>query len=176
MIITYHGQSFVKVQHGDLTVAWNPNGLNQIRVGGKTPFVINGPGEYEVSDVFVQGFESAVSSEALNTVYALSLDGLRLAHWGLLGEAKIPELVSAGIGEVDILFAPLSPIIGPAVAYKLALTLQPKVIIPLSESESPLRQFLKEAGAENVKPIDKLVLKKKNVLGKEGEVVILSVV
>ena len=97
MIITYHGQSFVKVQQGDLTVAWNPNGLNQIRVGGKTPFVINGPGEYEVSDVFVQGFESAVSSEALNTVYALSLDGLRLAHWGLLGEAKIPELVSARI-------------------------------------------------------------------------------
>ena len=177
MIITYHGESFVKIQHGDLAVAWNPNGVNQIRIGGKTPFVIDGPGEYEVSNVFIRGFETAGPHETLNTIYVLSLDNMRLAHWGVLGEAKIPELVSAGIGEVDILFAPLSPAsLSPAAAYKLALTFQPKIIIPLAESEPLLRQFLKEAGSEDVKPIDKLVLKKKDVAEKEGEVVVLSVI
>ncbi len=181
MIITYHGGGFVKIQHGDLAVAWNPNGLNQIKIGGKAPFVINGPGEYEVSNIFIRGFETTGPNETLNTVYVLSLDGLRLAHWGVLGEAKIPEVVSSGIGEVDVLFVPLDLPAGgasltPVAAYKLALTFQPKIIVPLSESDTLIRQFLKEAGAEEVKPIDKFVFKKKDVAEKEGEVIVLSAI
>ena len=143
------------------------------------PFIINGPGEYEVSNVFVQGFGVSGPGKKINTIYRLSLDGLRLVHWGTLGDDKISEAVASGIGEVDILFVPLSPassIGGLAAACRLALTFQPKIIIPLAESETVLRPFLKEAGAENIKPTDKVVLKKKDVLEKEGEIIILAVV
>lgn len=169
MIITYHGESFVKVQHGDLTVALYPKGTNQVRIGGKDSFIIDGPGEYEVSNVFIRGFE---------TIYSLTLDGLRLAHLGKLGEDKIPESTMSNLGEVDILFVPLISAKGgsSATAYRLALAFSPKIIIPLSESAPLLNQFLKEAGAEKVKPIEKLVLKKKDVLEKEGEVILLNVV
>src|SRR3989344_5914547 len=177
MIITYHGESFVKVQHGDLAVVWNPIGkVGQMRIGGKDPFVINGPGEYEVSNVFVCGFGVPGPKETINSIYLLALDGLRLLHWGVMIEDKIPESVMSDVGEVDILFVPLTNlpsafgegglVLSPTLAYRLALTFQPKIIIPLSESESVLRQFLKEADAEKVGPIDKLVLKKKDVLEK----------
>ncbi|HEY4476396.1 MAG TPA: MBL fold metallo-hydrolase [Candidatus Paceibacterota bacterium] len=178
MIITYHGENFVKVQHGDLVVAWNQNGVNQIKIGGKNPFIIDGPGEYEVSNIFVQGFGVPSSDKTPNTIFLLSFEGLRFVHLGAIGEAKIPESVSAGVGEVDVLFAPLGgpKPLSPAAVYQLALAFQSKVIIPLTESETIRRQFLKEAGAEGVKPIDKLVLKKKDILEKEGEVVVLTTV
>ena len=64
-------------------------------------------------------------------------------------------------------------------ANKLAVTLEPKIIIPMHYGEvgidNALKKFIKEAGEEGVKPIDKLTLKKKDLEGKEGEVVILSV-
>jgi hypothetical protein len=37
-----------------------------------------------------------------------------------------------------------------------------------------VKQFLKEAGSEDVKPFDKATLKKKDVDGKEGEVIVLK--
>jgi L-ascorbate metabolism protein UlaG (beta-lactamase superfamily) len=172
MIITYHGESFVKIQHGDLLVTLNPKGTNQVRIGGRDPFIIDGPGEYEVSNVFVRGFGSVDSP--LNTIYTLTLDGLRLVHLGTHGQDKISEAIVSELGEVDILFVPIGG--SPAVAYRLALTCQPKIIIPLSESTSLISQFLKEAGAEKVAPVEKVVLKKKDVSEKEGEIILLNVV
>lgn len=171
MIITYHGESFIKVQHGDLQVGLNPKGTNQVRIGGKDPFIIDGPGEYEVSNIFIRGF-------GFPTIYTLTLDSLRLVHLGRFDDAKLPETVASEVGEVDILFVPLGPPTGgsPADAYRLALTFQPKIIIPLSESASLLGQFLKEAGAEKVSPVEKLVLKKKDVLEKEGEIILLNAI
>ena len=37
-----------------------------------------------------------------------------------------------------------------------------------------IKLFLKEAGAEDTKPVDKLTLKSRDLAGKEGEVVVLS--
>jgi hypothetical protein len=37
-----------------------------------------------------------------------------------------------------------------------------------------LKKYLKTAGEENVKPLDKLTIKKKDLEGKQGEVVVLS--
>ena len=46
---------------------------------------------------------------------------------------------------------------------------------PVGYDEKSLKLFLKEAGAEGVKPEEKLTLKKKDVAGKENEVVVLKV-
>jgi hypothetical protein len=56
-------------------------------------------------------------------------------------------------------------------AYKLVVKLEPKIIIPMHYGEvgekDALKKFLKEAG-EDIKPIEKLTLKKKDLEGKEG--------
>ena len=37
-----------------------------------------------------------------------------------------------------------------------------------------MKQFLKEGGEEKTEPIDKLVIKKKDLEGKEGDIVVLK--
>ena len=65
-------------------------------------------------------------------------------------------------------------VLNPAEAHKLAVKLEAKIVIPILASEKTLKLFLKEAGAEGTKPVDKLTIKPKDVQGKENEVVILS--
>ena len=39
--------------------------------------------------------------------------------------------------------------------------------------EKELKTFLKEGGAEKIKEIDKLIIKKKDLADKEGEIIVL---
>ena len=84
------------------------------------------------------------------------------------------------IEDIDILFLPIGAdgVLDAAKANKMAVALEPKIIIPMHYgdvgSDNALKKFLKESGEENVKPVDKLTIKKKDLENKEGEVMILS--
>jgi L-ascorbate metabolism protein UlaG (beta-lactamase superfamily) len=79
------------------------------------------------------------------------------------------------IDETDVLFVPVGEdgfLLNPYDAHKLAVSLEPKLIIPMDYDEKSLPIFLKEAGAEKVEPVEKLTIKKKDIEGKQGEVVL----
>ena len=61
-----------------------------------------------------------------------------------------------------------------AAAYKLAVALESKAVVPMHYTPASLKSFLKEAGAEDTKPQEKLTVKKKDLDGKEGEIVVFS--
>jgi L-ascorbate metabolism protein UlaG (beta-lactamase superfamily) len=85
--------------------------------------------------------------------------------------------VAEGIDDIDILFVSIGAdgLLSPSDAYKLAVKLEPKLIVPLYwGNTAALKTFLKEAGEDSVKPIDKLTLKKKDLEGKEADVVVLE--
>jgi L-ascorbate metabolism protein UlaG (beta-lactamase superfamily) len=92
----------------------------------------------------------------------------------------LPKESDEAIEEVDILFVPIGGdgVLDPASAYKLAVSIGPKIIIPIHYGEigskDALKQFLKEAG-ENPTPVPKLTLKKKDLEGKDADVVVLEV-
>lgn len=209
MIITYDGIESVKVSHGDLTIAINPiskeskfkqatfgsdivlitanhpdfNGAETATRQGKEPFVIKGPGEYEVKGIFVRGFQSKTvygGTERFNTVYSFELDGIRLAFLGAISDKDLDSKAKEELGDVDIVFVPIGgdEVLGGEDAYKMANKREPKIIIPIHYGsvgkKDALTTFLKEADATDVKPIDKLTVKKKDLAGKEGEVVVLS--
>jgi L-ascorbate metabolism protein UlaG (beta-lactamase superfamily) len=211
MIITYHGVDFFKVSFGDTTIAVNPiskdsklkntrfgsditlislnspehNGSDTTSRGDKDSFVINGPGEYEVSGVFIKGFLSKSNyggDEHLNTIYTVSLEGINLCFLGALSEKDLSSEAKEAMDGVDILFVPIGGdgVLDPAVAQKLSVAFEPKLIIPSHFGEvgdkNALKNFLKEAGEESVKPIDKLTIKKKDLEGKEGDVVVLEAI
>jgi len=210
MIITYLGVDFFKVQFGDTTLAFNPiskeskfkstrfmadialvslnhpdmNGTENLSYNGKDPMVISGPGEYEVKEIFIKGFNSKSEyggKERINTIYSVSLEGMNLCFLGALSDTNLSSEVKASLGDVDILFLPIGGegVIDPAKAEKLSVEIEPKVIIPMHYGEvgakDALKKYLKEAGEENVKPIDKLTIKRKDLEGKEGETIVLSV-
>ncbi len=81
---------------------------------------------------------------------------------------------------VDVLFIPIGGegVLEASEAYKLAVSLEPKVIIPmhfgLVGKKDSLKTFLKEGGEENLSAVDKLTLRKKDLVGKVGEIVVLT--
>jgi len=209
MIITYDGVESVRVSHGDFTIALNPiskeskfklpsfgsdlvlitanhpdfNGADTATRQGKEPFVIKGPGEYEVRGVFVRGFESKTvygGTEKFNTVYSFELDGIRIGFLGAISDKDLSQKAKEEMGDIDIIFVPIGgdEVLGGEDSYKIANKREPKIIIPIHfgsvGQKDALDKFLKEADAVGTKPVDKLTIKKKDLIGKEGEVVILT--
>lgn len=159
------------------------NGVENLSYNGKDPLVISGPGEYETKGIFIKGFASKTNyggKEKINTIYTVVLEGMTLCFLGALSEEKLSSEFLEAIEDIDILFLPIGDkeVLDASKANKLAVTLEPKIIIPMHYGEvgidGALKKFLKEAGEETVKPIDKLTIKKKDLEGKEGEVIILS--
>lgn len=182
MVITYQGGESFKISQGDLSVAVNPlNGrgsanitlLSQIdseSASAKDSFVISGPGEYEIKDVSVKGFLSDGRGGKYNTIYMVNFEGLNLCFLGGLENFTLTPETLEHLEDIDILFAPVSD---PAASYKLAVSLEPSLIIPTSYDMESLKKFLKEAGEEG-ETMDKLVVKKKDLEGKEGDIVVLK--
>lgn len=204
MIISYFGAEFFKVQFGDITLAFNPiskdsslkpsrfgadivfvsanhedfNGIDQVSHGEKKPFVVGGPGEYEVRGVFIKGLpsESEYGGEKLiNTIYTVTLENMNICFLGAINTPELKNETVEALDEIDILFVPIGGegVLEPAKAYKLAVSLEPKLIIPMHYNDAQLKAFLKEAG-ENPKPEAKLTLKKKDLEGKEGDIIVLE--
>lgn len=159
------------------------NGAENLSYNGKDPLVISGPGEYETKGVFIKGFTSKTKygdDEKINTIYTIVLEGMTICFLGALSDEKLsPEFLEA-LPDIDILFVPIGDkeVLNAAQASKMAVTLGSKIIIPMHYGDvgapNALKSFLKEEGAEGVKPIDKLTIKKKDLEGKEGEVIVLS--
>lgn len=209
MIITYGGLESFKVQFGDIVLAFNPaskdskfktpsfgadvvfvttnhpdmNGVETVTRGDKEPFVVSGPGEYEVKGVFIKGFAAGTEyggAQHINTVYSVNLENMNLCFLGALGSADLPPEARGGIDDVDILFVPIGGqgVMNAAEAYKLANSLEPKLIIPMHYGDvgdkEALKLFLKEAGTDKADTQDKLTVKKKDLEGKQGEVVVVK--
>lgn len=158
------------------------NGIDQVSFGEKRAFSVVGPGEYEVKGVFIKGLssESGYDSEKrINTIYTVTLEGMNICFLGALNAPELPKETDEAIEDIDILFVPIggAGVLDPAKAYKLAVSIGPKIIIPIHYGDiggkDSLKAFLKEAG-ENPKPESRLTLKKKDLDGKEAEVVVLE--
>ena len=206
MISTHHGKEFLKVQTGDMVLAFNPiskdskfktngfgadialvsmnhqdyNGADLVEYANKKPFVITGPGEYEVSEIMIQGFASKGIDNKVNTLYYLEFDGIKILYLGAMYQPELVVEVRQNIGDVDMLFVPIGgkTVLAPDAAHKLAVSFGPKVIIPMDygsdQEKDALKDFLKESGSEKVSPVDKFTVKLKDLAGKEQEVVLIE--
>lgn len=167
----------ITANHEDL------NGSEMASRNDKEAFVIDGPGEYEVNNFFIKGFSSKTKyggKERINTIYTITIDNINIAYLGALSETELSSEAREELGTADILFVPIGNegTLNSEEAYKIAVKIEPAIIIPIhygkvGESDA-LKKFLKEGGQEDIKPIEKLTLKKKDLIGKEGEIVVLK--
>lgn len=206
MIITHHGKQFYKLQTGDFVIALNPiskesqfktngfganiamvsvnnpdyNGADLVEYAGKVPFVVKGPGEYEVSDIMIQGFTTKGYDDKINSIYYFEFDGIKILYLGALYDKEIPLDARQNIGDVDMLFVPIGgkTVLDAESAHKVAKSFGPKVIIPMDygsdQEKDALKTFLKESGEDAIKPVDKLTVKSKDLAGKEQDVIIIE--
>ena len=162
------------------------NGVAEVTYGEKEPFAITGPGEYEYGGVTIQGFLSKSEyglgkgvSSAVNTIYAIKLEGMTLVHLGALSDVSLSQEAKEAIDEIDVLFVPVGGdgVLDSAGAAKLTTMLEPRIIIPMHWSgqgeAKALEAYLKEEGGTAEKT-DKLTLKKKDALDKDGDIIVIT--
>lgn len=155
------------------------NGFDMVSHGDTVPFEVKGPGDYEIKDIFIKGImtETELSGKKyINTIYSLSIENISICFLGCINQGKLNSDVRGQIDPPDILFVPAGnkELLSTSEAYKLAVSLEPKIIIPMDYESADLKAFLKEGGQEQVKPIEKLTIKAKELVGREGEIVVLS--
>jgi L-ascorbate metabolism protein UlaG (beta-lactamase superfamily) len=87
----------------------------------------------EVLAVASEHDDAAGTQRGPNTIFAFTLDGVRVAHFGDFGQAALREEQAAALGHVDLLFVPVGagPTIGAAQAAEIAGRLGARWIVPM---------------------------------------------
>lgn len=164
------GLKFPKVEADIVTTSHDHRDHNATSLVGGSPFVVAGPGEYEIKGVRIVGVssfhdEKKGAERGKNTIYNIKIDNLFICHLGDLGQAELTSEQLEAIGEVAILLIPVGGVytIDASGAAKIAASLEPKIVIPMHYADpgnnlqlEPVDKFLKEMGAEKVEPITKL--------------------
>ncbi len=201
MIITYYGLSCFKIQSGDTTLVFDlPSKKSNIKPPRfhadialeshdhsghngakglseeKQTFLIDSPGEYEVKGVYIQGFKTYHD----NTVYVVQIENIKLCFMGDYGEKELRPELKEGIDKIDILFVPVGgeTVLEPEASRNLANQLKPGIVIPThyvpGGKTDKLKAFLAEMGQKDVKPLEKLSIKKKEISENGARVVVLE--
>jgi len=149
--------------------------------------IINGPGEYEVKGVYIQGIPSfhdntGGAERGSNTIYSIKFEDITFCHLGDLGQEALDEKQVDLIGDIDVLMVPVGGkyTIGAKEAVKVISQIEPKIIIPMHYKTPELNidiesvdKFLKEVGLVPEK-LDKLKISQKNLPQEEMKLVVLS--
>jgi len=189
--LTYHGANCVTLSAKKVSVVIDDN-LSAI--GGKSVsskaviniytqaryndskapgFVIDGPGEYEVSEVSVLGFRKRAHTdhedEKTATVFRVIIRGVSVVALGHI-HGKLSSEQLEKLGTVDVLLVPVGGS-GYTLDAKAAATavkaIEPKIVVPTHYEEkginfevpqAPVSDFFKELGVEPQK-VDSLKLK-----------------
>ncbi len=173
---------------------------NNIKAVSGNPFLIFGPGEYEVKNIFIQGISSfhddkKGTERGKNTIYTIEFpkasvssqapatEGMKLCHLGDLGQKELTEEQLEKIGEVDILMIPVGGIhtISAKEAVKVMSQIEPKITIPMHYALAKLKikmegvdKFLKILGIKKIEPLPKLSIKKKDISPEEAKIILLK--
>jgi L-ascorbate metabolism protein UlaG (beta-lactamase superfamily) len=180
------GLKFPRPRADIVTVSHNHAGHDYADGVPGSPKVINGPGEYEVSNVFITGVQTfhdkrGGRDRGKNTVYAVNIEGLNVVHLGDIGH--VPTQAQADlIGEVDILLVPVGGgnALNASDAAEVVSLFEPLVVIPmhyrvpeLSIKLDAVDKFIKEMGIKAPQKVESLNLKRDS-LPKETQVILLD--
>lgn len=176
------------VQANILLVSHDHYDHNNIEAAKGDPFLIDGPGEYEIKGVFVQGIsayhdKNQGKDKGQVTIYVIEAEGIRLCHLGDLGQKELsPEQVEK-IGDCDILMIPVGGgyTLSGQEAARVVSQIEPKIVIPMHYQLPKLKlklesldNFLRAMGQKSIIPQPKLSIKKKDLLDEKTKVVVLE--
>jgi L-ascorbate metabolism protein UlaG (beta-lactamase superfamily) len=206
MTITWFGLSSFKITGRDITIITDPfgsdTGLSSVRGAADvvissspdnawtnnfssiqgTPFLITGPGEYDIKEAFIMGKSATNKELGPVTIYAIELEDIRIAFIGPMKQATLTDEQKEVFEGADIVLVPVGgkQVLGFDDAAKIATGLEPFIIIPHSYKtqglEIPLEKvdkFVQEMGGKPTEQ-DKLTIKKKELVGETTSLVILT--
>jgi len=165
----------------------HPDHSNIKKVSG-SPFLITGPGEYEIKGVYIKGLsayhdDSRGKEKGGTTIYTIESEEIKLCHLGDLGQKELTSEQLEEIGDIDILMVPIGGIytIDSQKAINIMAQIEPKITLPMHYKIPGLKikldgldKFLKSLGIKSLQPLPKLSIKKKDISAEEAKIVVLE--
>ena len=161
---------------------------NNIKAVSGNPFIIEGPGEYEIKGIFIQGISSFHDNvqgkeRGENTIYTLESEGIKICHLGDLGQKELTDEQLEKIGAIDILMIPVGGIytISAKEAAKIISQVEPKIVIPMHYHIPKLKiklegldKFLKMMGVKAPEVSKKLSISQRNLPSEGMKIIVLK--
>ena len=178
------GLSPLKVSAEIITVSHDAPEHNNLEAVKGTPYIVTGPGEYEVGGVFITGIQTGGhrgSADSHNTLFVFDFDTITVAHLGALNRLPTQAEVEA-MGTVNIALVPVGGgnSLNAARAAEVINLLEPRIVIPMyyaipncNVALEPLNKFLKEMGINEYQGQPSLKITQAN-LPEETQVIVLS--
>lgn len=159
-----------------------------IKVPGDAHFTINQPGEYEVSEISIEGIPARAHTDEeggfSTTMYRITLGDLRVGVTGHI-HPDLKETQLEALGTVDILFIPVGGngyTLDGLGAHKVIKEIEPKVVIPTHYADAKfnfevpqteLDEALKTVGMEVSDRLDSIKMKNFD-LGEGTRLIVLN--
>jgi L-ascorbate metabolism protein UlaG (beta-lactamase superfamily) len=107
-------------------------------IGGSPQIVRSTAGSFdspvgEVIAIASEHDDVAGTKRGPNTIFCLTLDGLRVCHFGDFGQAELRAAQKQAIGAVDVLILPVGsgPTVGGEPAAAIVRALRPRLVVPM---------------------------------------------
>ncbi|MGE5297544.1 MAG: MBL fold metallo-hydrolase [Acidobacteriaceae bacterium] len=169
--------------NADIVVVTDPENelCNNVASVSGTPFVVNGPGEFDIKGIFIIGAPAGQNGKSA-TIYMIEVEDIRIA---LLGPAKLSELSDQQMEVLEGADIALIPVgdkntLSYEQAAKVTTQLEPYYIIPhyykipgLSLTLDKVDKFLQEMGGRS-EALDKFTIKKKELTGETTSLITLN--
>ncbi|MDP2926706.1 MAG: MBL fold metallo-hydrolase [bacterium] len=174
-----------------LLITHDHNDHNNVKAVQGSPFVIDGPGEYEIKGVHIQGIpafhdKSLGRERGRVTIYTIESEDIRVCHLADFGQKELFSEQIEDLGLVDILLIPVGGnyTIDSQEASKIIGQIEPKIVIPMHYQLPKLRlpaggkldgldKFLKVMGEKASEPLPKLTIKQKDLPAEGMKTIIL---
>lgn len=184
------GLKFSKTEADIVTLSHQHSDHNYLQGISGNPLIIDMPGEFEKNGARIFGYKSFHDKKkgderGENILYKIE-EEISVLHCGDLGVVLDDSFIDQ-MGEIDVLMVPVGGFytIDSTEAVELVKKVEPSIVIPmhygnpkmnpsLKEKLSPIGDFLKKIGAENVVPVPKLTVKKEG-LEEEMKVVVMEI-
>lgn len=158
-----------------VTVSHDHPDHNAVSLIEGSPYVVTGPGEYEIKGVGIIGVrtnhdEVDGKERGMTTMYHIAMDGVQILHLGDLGR-KLTKQEIETLDGVDILMIPVGGdvTIDAKTAAEIVAELEPSIVIPMHYKTDkhdakkfgalkPVEDFLKEMGKTDITPVAKLTM------------------
>ncbi len=189
------GYAPLRLRAGILTVSHDSPGHNNEKAVKGNPYLVNGPGEYEIGDVFITGIstmyrgkkknpENALNGIIDNTLYLIDYGDITIAHLGDISRVPTQREIEA-LGSVNVALVPVGggSSLAAGKAAEVISLLEPNIVIPMHYATAdstlkldPIGKFLKEMGLSEVETQESFKANTTRDLPEETKVVVLDYV
>lgn len=180
------GYSLPRITADIVTISHDHPGHNNAEAVKGDPYVITGPGEYEIRGIFVFGIRTFHDKRqgrdrGANVAYLIEMEDLTICHLGDLGHVLTQSQAEA-MSEVDVLLIPVggASTLSAAAAVEVINLIEPRLVIPMHYRTpgvkmklDPVDKFLAEIGVKPGPPEESLKVTA-GALPEETRVVLLE--